>query len=93
MSHNHISINTGVGFREGNSADTRNQRSNSRTLDRSSPINNHMQRPLTMLGGTGLLSDRVLTQRNTNTAATSVHNMAENNNYENDFEGGETNYQ
>jgi hypothetical protein len=46
-----------------------------------------------MLGGTGLLSDRVLTQRNTNTAATSVHNMAENNNYENDFEGGETNYQ
>ena len=59
----------GNGVRE-NSGENRNQRSRILGyMESSSPIN--VQRPLT---GLGVMSDRVLTQRNTNTAATtSVH--------------------
>ena len=61
------------GIRE-NSGENRNQRSRILGyMESSSPIN--VQRPLT---GLGVMSDRVLTQRNTNTAATSVQqNMHE----------------
>ena len=68
-----MSQHLSAGIRE-NSGENRNQRSRILGyMESSSPIN--VQRPLT---GLGVMSDRVLTQRNTNTAATSVQqNMHE----------------